>query len=112
MPHGGEIVMKHVVASMAVLACAAGAVQAQDIGDPVKGAAIAREVCAECHAVERGQPRSPNGAAPAFEAVAKSPGMTSIALIAALRTPHRAMPNIILPEDEQKDVVAYLLSLK
>jgi mono/diheme cytochrome c family protein len=104
--------MKCVVALTTVLACAAGSVRAQDAGDPMKGAAIARQVCAECHAVERGQRHSSNAQAPAFEAIAKTPGMTSIALTAALRTSHRIMPNIVLSDDELRDIVTYLLSLK
>ena len=104
--------MKYVIALMAVLAGVPGAAGAQEAADAVKGAAIARQVCAECHAVERGARPSPNGEAPAFETIAKTPGMTSIALTAALRTPHRRMPNIILPDDELKDVVAYLLTLR
>jgi mono/diheme cytochrome c family protein len=104
--------MKYVVALMAVLACAMGAAQAQGLGDPMKGAAIARQVCAECHAVERGQHPSSNAQAPSFVAIARTPGMTSIALTAALRTSHRAMPNIVLDDDELKNIVAYLLDLK
>ncbi len=104
--------MKYLIALMAVLACAMGPVQAQSVGDPMKGAAVARQVCAECHAVERGQRQSPNAQAPAFEAIAKMPGMTSIALTAALRTSHRVMPNIVLNDDELRNVVAYFLSLK
>ena len=104
--------MKYVVALTAVLACATGPVRAQGAGDPAKGAAVARQVCAECHAVERGQRQSSNTQAPAFEAIAKTPGMTSIALTAALRTSHRVMPNIVLGDDELRNVVAYLLDLK
>jgi len=104
--------MKYVAAMLALLACATGPVRAQGVGDPVKGAATARLVCAECHAVERGQRRSSNAQAPAFEAIAKTPGMTSIALTAALRTSHRVMPNIVLNDDELRNVVAYFLGLK
>jgi mono/diheme cytochrome c family protein len=104
--------MRHVIALMAVLVCVAGPARAQDIGDVVNGAVIARQVCAECHAVERGKSRSSNEEAPAFDAIAKTPGMTSIALTAALRTSHRRMPNIILSDAELKDIVAYLLTLK
>jgi mono/diheme cytochrome c family protein len=103
--------MKYVAGLMAVLASATGPVWAQGVGDPVK-VAIARQVCAECHAVERGQRQSSNAQAPAFEAIAKTPGMTSIALTAALRTSHRVMPNIVLSDDELRNVVAYLLGLK
>ena len=104
--------MKYLVALTAVLACAVGPVRAQDAGDPKKGAALARQVCAECHAVERGQRQSSNAQAPAFEAIANTPGMTSIALTTALRTSHRVMPNIELSNDELRDVVTYFLSFK
>lgn len=103
--------MKHVML-VAVLACAACPVGAQDMGDSSKGAVFAGLVCAECHAVQRGERRSPNPRAPAFEVVARTPGMTSIALTAALRTSHRTMPNLVLSDDETKNVVAYLLGLK
>jgi len=112
MADSEDTLMRHVIALLAVLVCAAGLVQAQDICDAVNGGAIARQVCAECHAVERGQSRSYNDEAPTFDAIAKTPGMTSIALTAALRTSHRRMPNIILPDAELKDIVAYLLTLK
>jgi mono/diheme cytochrome c family protein len=100
------------VALMAVLACAAEPVRAQDVGDPTKGMVIARQVCAECHAVERGQRQSSNAQAPAFDAIAKMPRMTSIALTVALRTSHRVMPNIVPSDDQLRNVVAYFLSLK
>jgi hypothetical protein len=44
--------------------------------------------------------------------IAATPGMTSIALTAALLTSHRLMPNIMLEPDERRDVIAYILSLK
>jgi mono/diheme cytochrome c family protein len=104
--------MKYAVALIAVLACFAGSALGQDVGDRSKGAAIAQQICAECHAVHRGERRSFNAEAPTFEAIATTPGMTSIALTAALRTSHRAMPNIILPDDDLKNIIAYILSLK
>jgi mono/diheme cytochrome c family protein len=100
------------LASLVVLACAAGFARAQDSGNPLKGEAFARQVCAECHAVQRGQRRSPNAQAPAFDEIAATPGMTSIALAAALRTSHRLMPNIVLSDDELRNITAYILRLK
>jgi len=44
--------------------------------------------------------------------VAKTPGMTAIALTAILRTSHRNMPNIILADDDLRNVIAYILTLK
>jgi hypothetical protein len=69
-------------------------------------------LCAECHALQKQYSRSPNANAPHFQAVASIPGMTATALSAALNTSHRAMPNIMLPADEQADITAYILSLK
>jgi len=90
----------------------AGPVQAQDVSERLKGAAFAQQICAECHAVQAGQRMSPNGQAPTFETVAKTPGMTAIALTAILRTSHRTMPNIILADDDLRNVIAYIMTLK
>jgi mono/diheme cytochrome c family protein len=105
--------MKRIVAlGASVIVVTAGSVCAQNVSEQLKGAAFAEQICAECHAVQAGQPRSPNGQAPTFETVAKTPGMTSIALTAILRTSHRAMPNIIIADDELRNVIAYIMSLK
>ena len=85
---------------------------AQDADDIGHGREIARTICAECHVVGRGQLVSPNSEAPPFPVLAGTPGMTTVALTAALLTSHRQMPNIILQPDERRDVIAYILSLK
>jgi mono/diheme cytochrome c family protein len=85
---------------------------AQEIGQPSRGLELARQLCKECHAVEKQQARYPSNIAPRFEAIASVPGMTATALSAALNTSHRTMPNIILPPDQQADIIAYILSLK
>jgi mono/diheme cytochrome c family protein len=105
--------MKRIVALGAFLiVVTAVPVRAQNVPEQLKGAAFAQEICAECHAVQAGQRRSPNGQAPTFETVAKTPGMTAIALTAILRTSHRAMPNIILADDDLRNVITYIMSLK
>lgn len=90
------------------------AASAQEAGDVRAGRTVAQNSCAACHAVEGGQASSPNSGAPAFTTIAAVPGMTTAALLAALQTSHRerTMPNLILPPDELRDVVAYILSLK
>ena len=99
------------VATIALpLATAPG--QAQDVAQPGRGLARAQQLCAQCHAVEKEQARSPNGNAPRFQAVAAVPGMTATALAVALNTSHRSMPNIMLAADEQADIIAYILTLK
>jgi mono/diheme cytochrome c family protein len=85
---------------------------AQVAGDPAKGHAYVAQICSECHNIEKGQRPSPNGQAPTFETIAKTAGMTAIALTAALRTPHRTMPNVIVADDDLRNVVAYVLSLQ
>ena len=90
----------------------AAPVPAQEIGDAKKGATFAQMVCAECHAVRRGQFRSPNTKAPTFASIAASPGMTATAIRVWLQTPHPTMPNLLLHDDEKDNVVAYILSIR
>jgi mono/diheme cytochrome c family protein len=84
---------------------------AQEDGDAVRGAETATRVCLACHGVRKGE-RSTNPLAPPFEAIANIKGMSPIALNVALLSPHRAMPNLVLPPDERADVIAYILSLR
>jgi mono/diheme cytochrome c family protein len=86
--------------------------RAQEAGDAKRGLALAQQICSECHAVTKTQPRSPNPASPRFETIANVPGMTRTALSAALQSPHRTMPNIMLDADQLSDIISYLLSLK
>ena len=87
-------------------------VQAQEAGDTRAGHVLARQVCASCHAVSPGETRSPDARAPAFQALASTPGMTGTALTVALRTSHETMPNLMLEREELRNVIAYILSLE
>ena len=100
------------IGSIAIATTAFGSsAMAQDT--PAAGLAIARQLCSECHDIERSpQPRSPNTAAPPFVTIANVPGMTGMALSAALQTPHRTMPNVILDANQLSGIVAYVLSLR
>jgi mono/diheme cytochrome c family protein len=100
------------VCLMFALLLAASHGGAQEIGQPGRGLALAQHLCAQCHAVRKGQARSPTENAPPFDVIASVPGMTTIALSAALNTSHRSMPNIMLEADEQTNIIAYILSLK
>ena len=91
---------------------ASGRAVAQEPGVPGRGLALAQQVCATCHAIDKRTEASPNPAAPRFEVIANVPGMTSMALTVALRTPHKTMPNLVLDGDEIRNVAAYILSLK
>lgn len=105
--------MKRIVVLGAFLiVVTSGPVLAQNLSEQLKGAAFAQQICAQCHAVQAGQPRSPDRQAPTFETAAKTPGMTAIALTAILRTSHRTMPNIILADNDLRNVTEYIMSLK
>jgi len=96
-------------AFLVLLMASAVTAQAQD---PQEGAKWATNVCAQCHAVRPGEPRSPNGRAPTFAELANSPGMTTAALTVALTTPHAGMPMFVLSSEQRQDIIAYILSLK
>jgi mono/diheme cytochrome c family protein len=88
----------------------AGVAGAQEVGDARKGLMLAERICAECHAVKAGQ--TVPATAPTFKAIANTPGMTAMALTIFFRTPHRDMPNLVLPDDDRDDLIAYILSLR
>jgi mono/diheme cytochrome c family protein len=85
---------------------------AQGAGDPQGGLALAQRVCSECHAIRKGEVRSPNSRSPTFSELAAAPGMTSIALMVALTTPHAGMPMFMLTAEQREDVIAYILGLR
>jgi mono/diheme cytochrome c family protein len=107
--------MKSIVT--AVLAAAAfvaltSPIASQELGNAKRGEAMAKSVCAECHAVEKGEGGSPNGNAPRFQTLAAARGMTPMAFTVALRTSHREMPNLVLKDREVDDLIAYFATLK
>lgn len=85
---------------------------AQELGDPKRGHAYVSRVCAECHAVLADDANSRNPRATPFSVFAQVPGLTERALMAFLQTPHKDMPNLIVPRNEQDDVAAYIMSLR
>jgi mono/diheme cytochrome c family protein len=85
---------------------------AQQFGDAKEGRQLARENCAECHAIDNSAGPSPNANAPTFKDVAATPGMTSTALTVALQTAHSTIPNFVLKGSAREDIIAYILSLK
>jgi len=105
------IAFKPALVVMGVLA-AVGSARAQTTGSAEEGQSLARSLCAQCHLVDKRAGRSPNAAAPTFARIANTPGMTSTALTAALRTSHRTMPNVIVKDSDLNDLVAYILGLK
>ena len=86
--------------------------QAQETSDPVAGRALAQQVCAACHAIQKGQSDSPRADAPTFPVIAQVPGLTALALTVSLQGAHRNMPDLVLSQQEISDVSAFILSLR
>lgn len=104
-----------VVAVLAAVLCVllwARGAASQENGNADRGKALARTACAECHAIEPGEQRSPKPDAPTFERIAATPGMTSTALEVFMQSPHLTMPNLIIKRDDRADLSAYILSLR
>jgi cytochrome c len=91
---------------------ATSSAMAQQTDQSNAGHALAIQICTQCHAVDKQSGHSPAIAAPRFEDVANSPGMTAAALKAFFQTSHRTMPNVILTSDQMDELIAYILSLK
>jgi len=104
--------MAAVAVALMLSALSAPIASAQQFGSRTRGLETARQLCSECHAIENNNARSPNPDAPTFPTIAAVPGMTALALTAALNTSHRSMPNIVLSREEQANLIAYILSLK
>ncbi len=93
-------------------AMAAAGMTALPHGDITQGYIISEQACAQCHAVDPGEPHSPDSAAPAFPDIAAAPGLTPAAIEMWLRTSHPPMPDIRLSDAEKNNIAAYLLALK
>ncbi len=99
-------------AALATCSAVPSYVVADELGNPKLGESYAQANCAGCHAVLYGETESPNPDAPAFKAVADTPGMTRTALSVFLQSPHPTMPNLIVPAEDADNLIAYILSLK
>ncbi len=86
---------------------------AQDLpGDVSAGHEFARDVCSECHYVEREWADLYVYEAPSFVEIARNSDHSELSLRVFLKTPHVTMPNLILTEDQTSDVISWILSLR
>jgi mono/diheme cytochrome c family protein len=104
--------MKRVTVLAAVMLLGSAHAALAQEGDVAAGQAYAKQVCAACHAVLPNEQISPLAQAPTFQKVADTRGMTEMALTVWLQSSHPTMPNIILKQDDLRNVVAYIVSLK
>jgi len=101
-----------VVVGLLLLGLAPLSASGQEIGNPYRGQVYARQLCSDCHSVERVADKSPAAAAPAFATVGKTSGMTAMALAAWMTTSHPTMPNLVVRGEKLDDIIAYILSIK
>jgi mono/diheme cytochrome c family protein len=77
-----------------------------------RGAALAGQVCSQCHDVATGDSSVRNANAPSFASVANRPGMTGAKLEQWLTSLHPSMPNYLFDAVTVKDLAAYVMSLR
>jgi mono/diheme cytochrome c family protein len=103
--------MRLLIFSLALaVSVAAGALAAEDVGDPQAGFEYAKNVCSGCHGISAEESAVPK--ATRFREVADRPGMTGTALRVWMETYHPTMPNIVVDKQDMLNVIAYILSLK
>jgi mono/diheme cytochrome c family protein len=103
-------------AALTVLGCAASQpafVEEQSEGDIAAGQTYALGTCAQCHNVTARKARLFGTlGAPDFYAVANAKTTSRLGLTAFLTTPHPTMPNLIIPDQDRRNVIAYILSMR
>lgn len=109
---------RHVLARLvmlmlpAVLAMAGPALAQDPLGNASMGEDLARAVCVDCHAIERGQRGTDLTGAPSFQDVADMTSATALSLRVFLRSPHLTMPNFALSDDQIDNLIAYIHGLR
>jgi mono/diheme cytochrome c family protein len=119
MAHSGFV--SSLVAGLAVAAALAAApfaiapvraqTPAQTLGDPLRGRALARSWCANCHVVDRSESGRAADYAPPFPAIAYDRAMTPDRLRGWMTGGHTRMPNLNLSRRDIDDLIAYIQSL-
>ena len=94
--------------ALIILMCMVPVAATAGAGNPLTGRQTAAVLCVPCHRI--GETRQ--GGAPSFVDVANMPSTTALSLKVFLRSNHNEMPNLIIPDSETDDLIAYILSLK
>ncbi len=77
-----------------------------------RGAAIAQQVCSQCHDIGLGEGAQVPVGAPAFREIAKRPETTPEKLAAWMGKSHAVMPNYMFTAPDVSDLAAFILSLR
>jgi mono/diheme cytochrome c family protein len=86
--------------------------RAQPYGDAAEGGRLTTMWCIGCHQIGPLESNLASDAVPSFRAVANMPSTTSLSLHAFLRTPHQAMPDLMLTEEQMDDIASYIIGLR
>ncbi|MGE3335264.1 MAG: cytochrome c family protein [Rhodospirillaceae bacterium] len=82
-------------------------------GDVGAGRVYAQQSCSDCHNIaSRRSPLLSILSAPDFYLVANAKTTTLMGLNVFLSSPHRKMPNFIISDEDRRNVVAYIMSLR
>ncbi len=79
-------------------------------GDPVAGAALAKQWCAACH--DTGHGATVKDGAPTFAEVARHPKFSADRLKVWLSDPHPPMPKLDLSRRSIEDLISYISTFK
>ena len=114
--------MKKAILALAagILALSAAPAMADPLGDPAEGHRLALRICSACHVAAADQEAVPllKKPAPSFQQIANRPSTSAASLRNFLMTIHRTlangtdMPNPELTDDQTRDVVSYMMSLR
>ena len=87
-----------------------GSAGADEAEDRAAGAAVAQELCSDCHIVAEGQAGPVPDGVPPFPVIANRPGRTHGYLQAYLSDPTPPMPHVPLTKQDIDKVIAYIRS--
>ena len=83
-----------------------------ELGDPDKGKALAETLCSGCHNVWMGPVDRDKNEVPSFYDFANRPDQTPELLAAGIILPHPLMPKVPFTNEELRNIVAYIMSLR
>lgn len=109
--------MPHVlrVGLVCLILAASSAQGAEELspGDAAAGRIYALQACSDCHnVVDRRNPLLSMLGAPDFYAVANGKTTTAMGLNVFLQSQHRYMPNFIITDEDRRNVIAHIMSLR
>ena len=85
---------------------------AQPYGNAAEGGRLSTMWCSSCHQIGPLASNLASDAVPSFRGIANMPSTTLLSLHAFLRTPHTAMPDLMLTKEQMDDIGSYILGLR